>query len=138
MLHWWLGETIVRTIVLTLRWGERCELGCWDRWEHRRRLRPRTDPAWGRLAVPGPSGWCACLAGCARLGCGSWPGFRAGRASPSLEPEMFDVQSAFDAAAVDGEGCGLDCLWANLFRYQPVGDTPRPGSPPQGGAAVRR
>ena len=66
------------------------------------------------------------------MGCGSWPGFRAGRASLSLEPEMFDVQSAFDAAAVDGEGCGLDCLWANLFRYQPVGDTPRPGSPPSG------
>jgi len=47
--------------------------GCWDRRETgvdsaRAVSRPLAVAAWGRLAVSGPSGWCACLAGCARLG----------------------------------------------------------------------
>jgi len=39
------------------------------------------------------------------------------------------LQSAFVASASNVEGCGSDCQWPNQSRNQPIGDTPRSGSP---------
>jgi len=118
--------------------GFSSESGCWDRWEtgvdsaceEGELLLPPICAAWGRLAVPGPSGRCACLAGCTRLGrdCGL-----ALRVVPPPEGLVGALQSAFVTVASIAEGCGLDSQLANAVRNQSLGDPPRSGSPSVGG-----
>lgn len=87
----------------------------------------RVKPAWGRLAVPVPSGRWACRAGCTRLGrdCGL-----ALRALPALSLVVLQPAARLRAPlrVVTGD---VDLMTSGQIRSATklFGDPPRPGSP---------
>ena len=51
------------------------------------------------------------------------------RGDPSEPDHLSTAESPRGSVACEAEGCGPDSLWANSVRSQPIGDTPRSGSP---------